>query len=55
MVVCPLCFGEWLPGSEQPAGMVSEEDTRHGLGIEQVAETSKESQLTSSTNTSACR
>jgi len=55
MVVCPLCFREWLPGSEQPAGMASEEDTRHGLGIEQVAEISKESQLTSSTNTNVRR
>jgi hypothetical protein len=41
-------------GLEHPAGMAPE-NARHCKGIEHVAETSEENQLTSSKNTSICK
>lgn len=47
-----VCLG--APDSEHP-GMSGIAVTTEGIGIMQVAETAKEIQLTSSTNTNVCR
>jgi hypothetical protein len=49
------CFWAWLSSDGQPSDMTSAADIRHELGMEHVAETSIEIQLTNSTKIKTCR